>query len=91
LRCSPGDDCADCGKCPLEELNTISNTYNVTFKHHVMSDRRALPAESSGMTDLPFYVMPDSILRAHMLTSSCGAICTQYGYEKALMIAAHGV
>ena len=61
-----GDDCADCANA-LEALNTISNTYNVTFKHHVMSDpTSAALAEQLGMTDLPFYFMPDSILRGHM-------------------------
>jgi len=47
---------------PREELNTISNTYNVTFKHHryVRSGERSL-AEQLGRQIAGFYVMADSI------------------------------
>ncbi|MEH6507216.1 MAG: disulfide bond formation protein DsbA [Sulfitobacter litoralis] len=61
-----GEDCTDCANA-LEEIKAISNTYDVTFKHHVMSDpASAALAEQLGMTDVPFYVMPDRILRGHM-------------------------
>jgi len=61
-----GDDCADCDRA-VAELKAITDTYNITFTHHMMSDpaSAALAAEL-GMTDPPFYVMADRILRGHM-------------------------
>jgi hypothetical protein len=61
-----GDDCADCGRA-LAELEAITDAYGITFTHHMMSDpaSAALAAEL-GMTDPPFYVMADRILRGHM-------------------------
>lgn len=61
-----GDDCADCGRA-LAELEAITDTYSIIFTHHMMSDpaSAALAAEL-GMTDPPFYVMADRILRGHM-------------------------
>jgi hypothetical protein len=61
-----GDDCADCDRA-LAELEEITDTYRTTFTHHMMSDpaSAALAAEL-GMTDPPFYVMADRILRGHM-------------------------
>lgn len=61
-----GDDCADCDPA-LAELIAITDTYNITFTHHMMSDpaSAALAAQLS-MTDPPFYVMADRILRGHM-------------------------
>ena len=61
-----GDDCADCGRA-LAELKAITDTYNITFTHHMMSDpASAVLAAELGMTDPPFYVMADRILRGHM-------------------------
>ena len=61
-----GDDCADCDRA-VAELEAITDTYRTTFTHHMMSDSAsaALAAEL-GMTDPPFYVMADRILRGHM-------------------------
>jgi hypothetical protein len=61
-----GDDCADCDRA-LAELEAITDAYAITFTHHMMSDpaSAALAAEL-GMTDPPFYVMADRILRGHM-------------------------
>ena len=61
-----GDDCADCDHA-LAELEAIADAYAITFTHHMMSDSAsaALAAEL-GMTDPPFYVMADRILRGHM-------------------------
>ena len=61
-----GDDCADCDRA-LAELEAITDTYRTTFTHHMMSDSAsaALAAEL-GMTDPPFYVMADRILRGNM-------------------------
>ena len=61
-----GDDCADCGLA-LAELKAITDTYNISFTHHMMSDpASAALAAQLGMTDPPFYVMADRILRGHM-------------------------
>ena len=61
-----GDDCADCGRA-LAELEAITDTYGIIFTHHMMSDpASAALAAQLGMTDPPFYVMADRILRGHM-------------------------
>ena len=61
-----GDDCADCGRA-LAELEAITDAYAITFTHHMMSDpASAALAAQLGMTDPPFYVMADRILRGHM-------------------------
>ncbi len=61
-----GDDCADCGLA-VAELKAITDTYNISFTHHMMSDpASAALAAQLGMTDPPFYVMADRILRGHM-------------------------
>ncbi|HAR83805.1 MULTISPECIES: disulfide bond formation protein DsbA [Sulfitobacter] len=61
-----GDDCADCGRA-LAELEAITDIYSITFTHHMMSDpASAALAAQLGMTDPPFYVMADRILRGHM-------------------------
>ena len=61
-----GDDCADCDRA-VAELKAITDTYNITFTHHMMSDpASAVLAAQLGMTDPPFYVMADRILRGHM-------------------------
>ncbi|MFV8557441.1 disulfide bond formation protein DsbA [Sulfitobacter sp. SBS6] len=61
-----GDDCADCDRA-VAELEAITDTYNITFTHHMMSDpASAALAAQLGMTDPPFYVMADRILRGHM-------------------------
>ena len=61
-----GDDCADCDRA-VAELKAITDTYNITFTHHMMSDpASAVLAAELGMTDPPFYVMADRILRGHM-------------------------
>lgn len=61
-----GDDCADCGRA-LAELEAITDTYRTTFTHHMMYDpASAALAAQLGMTDPPFYVMADRILRGHM-------------------------
>ena len=61
-----GDDCADCDRA-LAELEAITDTYTITFTHHMMSDpASAALAAQLGMTDPPFYVMADRILRGHM-------------------------
>ena len=61
-----GDDCADCGRA-LAELEAITDTYSIIFTHHMMSDpASAVLAAELGMTDPPFYVMADRILRGHM-------------------------
>ena len=61
-----GDDCADCGRA-LAELEAITDTYSIIFTHHMMSDpASAALAAQLGMTDPPFYVMADRILRGHM-------------------------
>ena len=61
-----GDDCADCDRA-LAELEAITDTYAITFTHHMMSDpASAALAAQLGMTDPPFYVMADRILRGHM-------------------------
>ncbi|WP_289081151.1 disulfide bond formation protein DsbA [Sulfitobacter pontiacus] len=61
-----GDDCADCDRA-LAELEAIADAYAITFTHHMMSDpASAALAVELGMTDPPFYVMADRILRGHM-------------------------
>jgi len=61
-----GDDCADCDRA-LVELDAITDTYGITFTHHMMSDpASAALAAKLGMTDPPFYVMADRIVRGHM-------------------------
>ena len=61
-----GDDCADCDRA-LAELEAIADAYAITFTHHMMSDpASAVLAAELGMTDPPFYVMADRILRGHM-------------------------
>ena len=61
-----GDDCADCGRA-VAELEAITDTYDITFTHHMMYDpASAALAAQLGMTDPPFYVMADRILRGHM-------------------------
>ncbi|WP_289082703.1 disulfide bond formation protein DsbA [uncultured Sulfitobacter sp.] len=61
-----GDDCADCDRA-VAELKAITDTYNITFTHHMMSDpASAALAAQLGMTEPPFYVMADRILRGHM-------------------------
>lgn len=61
-----GDDCADCDRA-VAELKAITDTYNISFTHHMMSDpASAALAAQLGMTDPPFYVMADRILRGHM-------------------------
>lgn len=61
-----GDDCADCDRA-LAELEAITDTYTITFTHHMMCDpASAALAAQLGMTDPPFYVMADRILRGHM-------------------------
>ncbi|WP_288960314.1 disulfide bond formation protein DsbA [uncultured Sulfitobacter sp.] len=61
-----GDDCADCDRA-LAELEAITDAYAITFTHHMMSDpASAALAAQLGMTDPPFYVMADRILRGHM-------------------------
>ena len=61
-----GDDCADCGRA-LAELEAITDTYSIIFTHHMMSDpASAVLAAQLGMTEPPFYVMADRILRGHM-------------------------
>lgn len=59
-------DCADCA-IALKELTAISKGSDTTFMKHDMAtiDGAAL-AFKLGMTDAPFYVMPDMILRGHM-------------------------
>ena len=61
-----GDDCADCDRA-LAELEAITDTYDITFTHHMMYDpASAALAAQLGMTEPPFYVMADRILRGHM-------------------------
>ena len=61
-----GDDCADCDRA-LAELEAITDAYAITFTHHMMSDpASAALAAQLGMTEPPFYVMADRILRGHM-------------------------
>lgn len=61
-----GDDCADCGRA-LAKLEAITDTYSIIFTHHMMSDpASAALAAQLGMTEPPFYVMADRILRGHM-------------------------
>ena len=61
-----GDDCADCGRA-LAELEAITDTYSIIFTHHMMYDpASAALAAQLGMTEPPFYVMADRILRGHM-------------------------
>ena len=61
-----GDDCADCDLA-LAELEAITDAYDIIFTHHMMSDpASAVLAAQLGMTDPPFYVMADRILRGHM-------------------------
>ena len=61
-----GDDCADCDRA-VAELEAITDTYSIIFTHHMMSDpASAVLAAELGMTDPPFYVMADRILRGHM-------------------------
>jgi len=61
-----GDDCADCDRA-LAELEAITDTYSIRFTHHMMYDpASAALAAQLGMTDPPFYVMADRILRGHM-------------------------
>ena len=61
-----GDDCADCDRA-LAELGAITDAYGIIFTHHMMSDpASAALAAQLGMTDPPFYVMADRILRGHM-------------------------
>ncbi|WP_386167308.1 disulfide bond formation protein DsbA [Sulfitobacter pontiacus] len=61
-----GDDCADCDLA-LAELEAITDTYGISFTHHMMYDpASAALAAQLGMTDPPFYVMADRILRGHM-------------------------
>ena len=61
-----GDDCADCDRA-VAELKAITDTYNIIFTHHMMSDpASAALAAQLGMTEPPFYVMADRILRGHM-------------------------
>ncbi len=59
----------DCTICDLalEELKALSVSYDAKFTHHIMSsvDGAALSSKL-GMTEAPFYVMPDMILRGHM-------------------------
>jgi hypothetical protein len=59
----------DCPSCDLalEELKALSGSFGTTFTHHIMSsvDGAALSSKL-GMTEAPFYVMPDMILRGHM-------------------------
>lgn len=59
-------DCAECGAAK-GELEAISKSYGKTFMLHDMSsaDGAALATEL-GLTDAPFYVLPDMILRGHM-------------------------
>ena len=59
-------DCAECG-IALSELQTISDSSKATFIDHNMSSiEGAALASKLGMTDAPFYVMTDRILRGHM-------------------------
>ncbi len=59
-------DCTDC-TLALEGLQTLSDTSDATFTHHTMSSiEGAALALKLGMTDAPFYVMSDRILRGHM-------------------------
>ena len=61
-----GDDCADCDRA-VAELKAITDTYSIIFTHHMMSDpASAALAAQLGMTEPPFYVMADRILRGHM-------------------------
>lgn len=59
-------DCGDCARA-IGELQLISESSSATFTQHDMSSvAGAALAFKLGMTDAPFYVMSDRILRGHM-------------------------
>ena len=59
-------DCVPCEKA-ITELQDVSDTSSATFKLHDMSDPDAAAlAAKLGMTEAPFYVLPNMILRGHM-------------------------
>mgnify|MGYP005992464865 CR=1 FL=1 len=59
-------DCAECDAARVE-LRAFSDRYGTTFTLHDMADPEgAALAEKLGMTDAPFYVLPDMILRGQM-------------------------
>jgi len=60
------DDCPSC-EVALEELKAISITSGANFMLHDMSNpESAKLATQLGMQDVPFYVLPDMILRGQM-------------------------
>jgi len=59
-------DCAECGAAE-DELLALSKRYGKTFMlHDISTPEGALLAKELGLTDAPFYVLPDMILRGHM-------------------------
>ena len=61
-----GPDCGTCDRA-TSELKEISKDYGTTFILHDTHDKDAITlARQLGMDDLPFYVLPDMILRGHI-------------------------
>ena len=61
-----GADCSSCARA-VSELSALSKDYDATFiLHDTRNDDTAKLAKALGMTDVPFYVLPDMILRGHI-------------------------
>lgn len=61
-----GEECAECDRA-VKELDELSKDYGAKFMLHDTNDAAsAALAAKLGMTDLPFYVLPDMILRGHI-------------------------
>lgn len=61
-----GADCSSCARA-VSELSALSKDYGATFiLHDTRNDDTAKLAKALGMTDVPFYVLPDMILRGHI-------------------------
>lgn len=59
-------DCPDC-VAAHDALRVFSRRYGVRFMlHDISAPKGAALARQLGMTDAPFYVLPDMILRGHM-------------------------
>ncbi|MFG6516539.1 disulfide bond formation protein DsbA [Sulfitobacter sp. 1A13496] len=59
-------DCETCAPA-VHELTAITNRYGTTFIQHDLSHPQpARWAAALGLTDAPFYVLPEMILNGHM-------------------------
>jgi len=60
------EGCADCAEA-AQELDDLAKTYEIDFNLHDLASPKAKAwAEDLGLSEAPFYVLPNMILRGHM-------------------------